>query len=110
MEVAVVNVVCGEPRDVYFKIEKDEKTNKKCPSSTPSATVSRVALSNYANTTVSIIVKDEMGRRFDNVTSLILAWTATPSHLVKFYHEKWVTTQVLPSAYGYLSCGPSKLF
>lgn len=106
VRVALVQIVCAEPSTMYFKVETPLKS--KCPNDASAAQVVRVAVPNYENTLVSIIVKDSNGRKFDNISSLQLEWSSQPD-LVGFSNSKNAETQPIRHDLGYIVPGKSKL-
>lgn len=104
--MAVVQVICAEPSTMYFKVETPLKS--KCPNDASAAQVVRVAVPNYENTLVSIIVKDANGRKFDNISSLQIDWNAQPD-LVGFKNPKFVVTEPIRHDLGYIIPGKSTL-
>ncbi|XP_053988309.1 nuclear pore membrane glycoprotein 210 [Hylaeus volcanicus] len=72
--IATVRIICGKPRHIYLKPEY--KDNKNCPMS---LNTERVMAHSDKDLKLLIIVKDEEGRTFDNITSLYIEWSLKPS-------------------------------
>lgn len=101
----MVQVICAEPAQMYFKVESSLKS--KCPNDGSSAQVVRVAIPNYESTLVSVVVKDKEGRKFDNVTSLRINWFSTPAQ-IGFATPSYAVTEPIHTALGYVDTGKGK--
>lgn len=66
--VSIVRVFCSLPKMVSFYFDKK---NQDCPLKSE---IDRVSALNYKELTVTVIVKDNKGRTFDNATSLFGEW------------------------------------
>ena len=91
-----MRVICGEPAKIYFKVETriKEDGGSKCPHDLSTAQVVRVPIPNYDNTVVSVTVKDPKGRKFDNITSLAISWTASEP-ILNFAHTKFIPNEII---------------
>lgn len=69
-----INVVCGKPRYIYLLAEF--KDNQKCPIS---QNAEKIIAHSDKRLKISVSVKDESGRQFDNITSLNIEWNLKPS-------------------------------
>ncbi|XP_012215502.1 nuclear pore membrane glycoprotein 210 [Linepithema humile] len=69
-----VDIVCGKPRYIY--LQPEFKDGKNCPIS---QNTNKVIAHSDKRLKISVIVKDEDGRRFDNITSLNIEWNLKPS-------------------------------
>ncbi|KAJ8670863.1 hypothetical protein QAD02_002122 [Eretmocerus hayati] len=72
--VARVKVTCGKPRYIY--LQPEFRDGKNCP---VSHDTDRVVAHSEETLKLLVIVKDENGRRFDNITSLSIEWNLKPS-------------------------------
>jgi hypothetical protein len=93
---ADVTVVCAEPAKIYFKVETKLRDDggAKCPHDLSTAQVVRVPVPNYEKTVVSVSVKDPKGRKFDNISSLAISWTASEP-IMGFSNVKFVPNEVI---------------
>lgn len=71
--VTRVKVTCAKPRYIY--LQPEFKDGKACPVNQDSE---RVVAHSEESMRLLIVVKDEDGRRFDNITSLSIDWTLQP--------------------------------
>lgn len=72
--VAHVKVVCAKPRYIY--LQPEFKDGENCP---VSHDAERIVAHSEEALRLLVIVKDEDGRRFDNITSLNIDWYLKPS-------------------------------
>ncbi|EFN86735.1 Nuclear pore membrane glycoprotein 210 [Harpegnathos saltator] len=70
-----IEVTCGKPR--YMYLQPEFKDSKKCPIS---PNTDKIIAHSGKHLKISVVVKDEDGRRFDNVTSLSIEWHLEPSN------------------------------
>ncbi|XP_057323186.1 nuclear pore membrane glycoprotein 210 [Microplitis mediator] len=76
---AMVKIICGKPRYIY--LQPEFKDSKNCPIGN---NAERIMV--HANQPLKLIVtvKDEDGKRFDNITSLNIEWALKPSGIGLF--------------------------
>ncbi|XP_058809329.1 nuclear pore membrane glycoprotein 210 isoform X2 [Phymastichus coffea] len=72
--VAHVRVICAKPRYIY--LQPEFKDGENCP---VSHDTERIVAHSEEALRLLVIVKDEDGRRFDNITSLSIDWNIKPS-------------------------------
>lgn len=94
-------IVCGKPRYIYLRPKFMD--NKKCPIS---QNTDKIIAHSDKLLTISVIVKDEDGKQFDNITSLNIEWNLKPSgsgiveHPSGTIEEIWTDANVvLPKAH-----------
>ncbi|KAG7201135.1 hypothetical protein KM043_003926 [Ampulex compressa] len=68
-----VRVTCGKPRYIY--LQPAFKDSKNCP---VNIDAERIMAHSGQNLKTIIMIKDEDGRQFDNITSLNIEWTLKP--------------------------------
>ncbi|XP_012277520.1 nuclear pore membrane glycoprotein 210 [Orussus abietinus] len=71
---AVVRVICGKPRYIYLQPEFKDGSN--CPIG---QNADRIMAHGNTDLELTVVVKDEDGRHFDNITSLYIEWDLIPS-------------------------------
>ncbi|XP_011500196.1 PREDICTED: nuclear pore membrane glycoprotein 210 [Ceratosolen solmsi marchali] len=71
--VANVKVICGRPRFIY--LQPEFRDGKNCPIN---QNTERIVTHSEETLRLIVIVKDEEGRRFDNITSLNIDWSIKP--------------------------------
>jgi nuclear pore complex protein Nup210 len=71
--IANVKVICGKPRYIYLQPEFPD--GKNCP---VNQNTERIVAHSEETLRLIVIVKDEEGRRFDNITSLNIDWNIKP--------------------------------
>lgn len=71
--VTKVKVICAKPR--YIFLQPEFKDGKACP---VNQDAERIVAHSEESMRLLIVVKDENGRRFDNVTSLSIDWALKP--------------------------------
>lgn len=69
-----IEVTCGKPR--YMYLQPEFKDNKSCPIG---QNADKIIAHSGKHLKIAVVVKDEDGRRFDNVTSLSIEWHLEPS-------------------------------
>lgn len=69
-----VDIVCGKPRYIY--LQPEFKDGKNCPIS---QNTNKIIAHSDKHLKISVVVKDEDGRWFDNITSLNIEWNLKPS-------------------------------
>lgn len=69
-----IEVTCGKPR--YMYLQPEFKDSENCPIS---QNADKIIAHSGKQLKISVVVKDEDGRRFDNVTSLSIEWHLEPS-------------------------------
>ncbi|XP_014480293.1 PREDICTED: nuclear pore membrane glycoprotein 210 isoform X2 [Dinoponera quadriceps] len=69
-----VEVTCGKPR--YMYLQPEFKDSKSCPLG---QNADKIIAHSGRQLKISVIVKDEDGKRFDNITSLNIEWHLEPS-------------------------------
>ncbi|XP_072752648.1 nuclear pore membrane glycoprotein 210 [Anoplolepis gracilipes] len=69
-----VAIVCGKPRYIYLRPEFMDSEN--CPISQDA---DKIIAHSDKSLRISVIVKDEDGKQFDNITSLNVEWNLVPS-------------------------------
>ncbi|XP_050451905.1 nuclear pore membrane glycoprotein 210 [Cataglyphis hispanica] len=67
-------IVCGKPRYIYLR--PDFMDNENCPIS---QNADKIIAHSEKPLRISVIVKDEDGKQFDNITSLNVEWNLKPS-------------------------------
>jgi len=94
-------IVCGKPRYIYLR--PTFMDNENCPIS---QSTDKIIAHSDKLLTISVIVKDEDGKQFDNITSLNVEWNLKPSGsgLVEYpsgtIEEIWTDANViLPKAH-----------
>lgn len=83
-----INVFCSRPRVIRLKPEVDIVDLQSCPMDLNSQ---KIAIQNYKRIPIHVAVKDDSGRTFDNITSLILTWNLVPKDLAILDGFKEVT-------------------
>ncbi|XP_044576324.1 nuclear pore membrane glycoprotein 210 [Cotesia glomerata] len=76
---AIVQIICSKPRYIY--LQPEFKDSKNCPIGNNAERI--MAHANQPLRLV-VVVKDEDGKRFDNITSLNIEWTLKPSGIGSF--------------------------
>ncbi|XP_011876898.1 PREDICTED: nuclear pore membrane glycoprotein 210 [Vollenhovia emeryi] len=71
-----IEIVCGKPRYIYLQPEFGGTHDKNCPIG---QNTDKIIAHSDKRLKIAVIVKDEDGRRFDNVTSLNIEWNLRPS-------------------------------
>lgn len=69
-----IEVVCGKPRYIYLQPEFTD--NKNCPLC---QNTNEIIAHSDKRLKIFVVVKDEDGKRFDNITSLTVEWNLKPS-------------------------------
>lgn len=69
-----IEVTCGKPR--YMYLQPEFKDSKNCPIS---QNADKIIAHSGKHLKISVVVKDEDGRRFDNFTSLNIEWHLEPT-------------------------------
>lgn len=77
-----VNIVCGKPRGVFLQPEIKVANVESCPMELSS---DRVVVQTYQDVELNVIVVDDVGRRFLNITSLKFKWEVCPQELGKVH-------------------------
>lgn len=71
-----IEIVCGKPRYIYLRPEFRGTHDKNCPIG---QNTDKIIAHSDKHLKIIVIVKDEDGRRFDNITSLNIEWNLKPS-------------------------------
>ncbi|TGZ53948.1 nuclear pore membrane glycoprotein 210 [Temnothorax longispinosus] len=71
-----IEIVCGKPRYIYLQPEFKGAHDKNCPIG---QNTDKIIAHSDKRLKIAVIVKDEDGRRFDNITSLNIEWNLKPS-------------------------------
>lgn len=71
-----IEIVCGKPRYIYLQPEFKGTHDKNCPIG---QNTDKIIAHSDKRLKIAVIVKDEDGRRFDNITSLNIEWNLKPS-------------------------------
>ncbi|XP_076279834.1 nucleoporin 210 [Lasioglossum baleicum] len=69
-----VRIICGKPRHIY--LQPEFKDSKNCPIS---LNTERIMAHSDKSLKLIVLVKDEEGRTFDNITSLHIDWNLKPT-------------------------------
>ncbi|XP_015601046.1 nuclear pore membrane glycoprotein 210 [Cephus cinctus] len=72
--VAKVRVICGKPRYIYLQPKFSNSSS--CPIGQVSE---KIMARNNNDLDLTVVIKDEDGRRFDNISSLHIEWELTPT-------------------------------
>lgn len=75
-----VKVVCGKPRSIELKPELKIAEPASCPMDLGS---DKLVVHSSNDIELNVIVLDDQGRRFQNISSLKLAWTMNQNGLVE---------------------------
>lgn len=73
---ATVKVFCADPMFLSLRPELVTSGGENCPMD---LSIDRVVVQSYRDIFLDIIVKDDLGRKFDNITSLKFEWYLTPT-------------------------------
>ncbi|XP_076658304.1 nucleoporin 210 [Halictus rubicundus] len=71
-----VRIICGKPRHIY--LQPEFKDSKNCPIS---LNTERIMAHSDKSLKLIVLVKDEEGRTFDNITSLHIDWNLKPTSI-----------------------------
>ncbi|XP_066600784.1 nuclear pore membrane glycoprotein 210 [Prorops nasuta] len=74
--IAKVKIICGKPR--YINLQPLFKDSKNCPIS---KSANKIMARSDKNLKVLVAVKDDIGRQFDNITSLNIEWNLMPASI-----------------------------
>lgn len=88
--VAKVWVICGRPRSVVLQPRMKVADAQSCPMDLSS---DRIAVQSYQDIELDVIVKDQDGRRFLNISSLKFEWKMNPKEAGEFAISNSVLTQ-----------------
>ncbi|XP_011169055.1 nuclear pore membrane glycoprotein 210 [Solenopsis invicta] len=71
-----IEIVCGKPRYIYLQPEFRGSHDKNCPIG---QNTDKIIAHSDKRLKIAVIVKDQDGKRFDNITSLNVEWNLKPS-------------------------------
>ncbi|KAL6266889.1 hypothetical protein P5V15_003716 [Pogonomyrmex californicus] len=71
-----IEIICGKPRYIYLRPEFRGTQDKNCPIG---QNTDKIIAHSDKHLKITVIVKDEDGKRFDNITSLNIEWNLKPS-------------------------------